>query len=287
MLAIIVGGSWYAVSTLNFGEGINNFVNSAFTFALVLVGAWMITRLFDALFKEYIEPLAEKSETDFDDQILPVIKKGVKVAIWVLAIILGLDNAGYDVGAVLAGLGIGGLALALAAQDAVANLFGGITIFADKPFKLKDRIKVNGYDGFVQEIGLRSTRIKTLAGTEVIIPNKIFANNEIENIQREPAKKITVNLGLTYDTKPKEMEKALKILEKIHDKNLDLLTKDKYIAFMGFGDFSLNITFIYYMKRSAGYFEPQNKINLEILEEFNKAGLNFAFPTQTIELLKK
>ena len=91
-----------------------------------------------------------------------------------MAIILGLNNAGYDVGAIVAGLGIGGLALALAAQDSVKNLFGGFTIFVDKPFKVKDRIKISGFDGAVEEIGIRSTRIRTLDGRMVTIPNSKF-----------------------------------------------------------------------------------------------------------------
>ena len=104
----------------------------------------------------YILPLTERSKTDFDNQIYPIVKKSVIYIIWAIGIIVGLNNAGYNVGAILASLGIGGLAMAMAAKDTVSNFFGGITIFTDKPFKVVDRIKIAGLDGTVTELGLRS-----------------------------------------------------------------------------------------------------------------------------------
>jgi len=174
----------------------------------------------------------------------------------------------------------------MAAKDTVANIFGGIMIFLDKPFKIRDRINIEGIDGTVQEIGLRSTRIKTLAGTLVTIPNSKFTENPVENITREPARKIVLNLGLTYDTNEKEIEKGLEILKSIakkHERNI----KDNYlVSFNSFSDISLGILFIYYIKKSSNILDTQTAINLDILKEFNKAKLSMAFPTQTIELKK-
>lgn len=287
MLAIILGGMWYATTKLVLSDGGISFFDKIFWGLIILNVAWFISRFFEAIVTEYITPLVQKSEGDFDDQILPIARKGIKFVIWTLAIIIALDNAGYNIGAILAGLGIGGLALALAAKDLIANIFGGVMIFFDKPFKIKDRIKIDSFDGFVTEIGLRSTRIKTLAGTEVTIPNNAFTESPVENITREPTRKITLNLGLTYDTSEKEIEKAISILEKIAKKHSDLITEEVLISFNSFGDFSLGIMFIYFIKKKSDILKTQTAINLDILKEFNKEKLSFAFPTQTIELLKK
>ena len=199
---------------------------------------------------------------------------------------MAIDNAGYKIGPLLAGLGIGGIALAMAAKDTIANIFGGFTIFTDKPFMVKDRIKIDGFDGFVEEIGLRSTRVRTLDGTQVTIPNSHFSDSAVENITREPTRKVVLNLGLTYDTTPANMEKARKLLKQIATKNNGV--NDKFlISFNAFGDFSLGILFIYYIKKSADILETQNDMNNEILTKFNESGLSFAFPTQSIEMLNK
>lgn len=165
--AIGLFGVWMSVDILAFPLGLKTFFYVVFYIATVANIAWTSTRLIDAIIDEYIVPLTEKSESDLDDQILPIVRKILKVTIWALAIIIGLSNAGYDVGALIAGLGIGGLAFALAAQDTVKNLFGGITIFTDKPFKIKDRVIASGHDGVIEEIGLRSTRLRTMEGRRV------------------------------------------------------------------------------------------------------------------------
>jgi MscS family membrane protein len=286
MLAIILGGFWFAFNSLNFPEGVMSFFNHAINFAIFMNIAWAISRFVDAIFTEYLIPLAEKTESDFDDQILPIVMKGSNFIIWTLAIVIGLDNAGYNVGALLAGLGIGGLALAMAAKDTVANVFGGLMVFLDKPFKLKERIKISGFDGTVTEIGLRSTKIKTLAGTEVSIPNSTFTGSAIENISREPSRKVALNLGLVYDTSETDVEKAMDILRDIAAENLELIEESTPLGFNSFGDFSLGILFIYYIKKDSDILGTQTKINLEILKRFNKAKLGFAFPTQTIEIKK-
>ncbi len=285
MFAIVLAGMWYALSTLVISEGAQAIVTKGFHFAITLNIAWLIARLFNAIFEEYVKPFADKTESDFDDQILPLVRKGIITTIWILGIIVALDNAGYKVGPLLAGLGIGGIALAMAAKDTIANIFGGFTIFTDKPFKIRDRIKIDSYDGTVEEIGLRSTRLRTLTGTQVTIPNAMFAENPVENITREPTRKITLNLGLTYNTTPEKMEKAQKILREIATKS-KLVDDNFKISFTTFGDFSLGILFMYYIKKDSDILEAQNTINLEILRQFNKEKLSFAFPTQTIEIHK-
>lgn len=281
VFAIITTGIWFALSMLVLPDMAASAVSHSYSMILAVLIGWMSVRLFDAIYQEYLIPWAEKTDNDLDDQLLPILRKGIKMIIWVLAIIIGLNNAGYNVGALIAGLGIGGLALAMAAKDTVSNVFGGFTIFTDQPFRLKDRIIVSGYDGTVEEIGIRSTRLKTLAGRIVTIPNAKFSDAPVENISVEPSRKIILVLGLTYDTNPDQMQKAMDILQTINDANNN--TEEKtVVAFSGFGDFSLNIKLTYYIKKGCDVAGTQSDINMAILRQFNENGLEFAFPTQTL-----
>ena len=262
-------------------QEIEDILENVAYFLLVIDLTAILSRVVDALISEVIMPITEKSESSFDNQLIPVIQKGVRSIIWALGVIIGLDNIGFDITAMIAGLGIGGLALALAAQDSVKNIFAGIMIFLDKPFKIKDRIQVDGFDGTVEEVGLRSTRLRTLEGRIVTIPNSRFTDNSVTNVTSQPALKVKLNLGLTYDTNEDDMQKAIDILEDIV-KNQDAITDDYAAGFNGFGDFSLNIIFIYYVRPESHGLNTQTLVNKEILKRFNKEGLEFAFPTQTI-----
>jgi MscS family membrane protein len=281
VVAIILFGVWYGVNTLILSDAVITWIGHVYIFLIIMNIAWLITRLFDAVFQEYILPFAEKTKTDFDDQLLPLLRRGFKSIVWILAIIVALNNAGYNVGALLAGLGIGGIALAMAAKDTIANIFGGITIFTDKPFKIKDRIKIAGFDGFVTEIGVRSTRIQTLEGTVVTIPNMRFSESAIENITLEPSRRVLLNLGLTYDTPVEKVEEAMKVLEEIGKNNTNLEEKI-LISFNKFESSSLNILFIYYIKKESNILQTQTEVSMAILKEFNARKIEFAFPTQTI-----
>jgi MscS family membrane protein len=278
---VIVMGIWMALRSLDLPDVLDRIIANAYQVIIALLAGWLLSRLFDALYQQYLKPLADKSENDLDDQLMPIVSKGVKMIIWAMSIIIGLNNAGYDVAALIAGLGIGGLALAMAAKDTVSNIFGGVTIFTDQPFKIGDRIKIAGYDGTVVEIGVRSTRLKTLEGRIVTMPNAKFADAPVENISWEPSRKIITKLGLTYDTQPQQMQDAMDTLQQINQQN-SATEDDAIIFFSEFGDFSMNITFIYYIRKGENIAATQSDINLQILTKFNQKGLEFAFPTQTL-----
>ena len=281
VLAIVLTGLTIAFNRLNFPDALHDWGNKVLHITYTLNITWLIARVVDALIVEYVVPLTEKTENDLDDQLMPILRKGLRAIIWSLGIILALNNAGYDVGALLAGLGIGGLALAMAAKDTVSNFFGGIMIFTDKPFKIGDRIKIGGFDGTIVEIGLRSTRLKTLDGRIVTIPNSKFPEGMVENVSSEPWRKVTLKLGLVYDTTPGQIEQAMAILKEIAAANPNL-EENVIIGFNEFGDFALGITFIYYIKKGSDIMQTQTDINLAILKRFNAEGLEMAFPTQTI-----
>ena len=281
VLIVTIIGVWFAIGRLSFPEKIMEWINNLYMVMIVLTITWLLARLIDAIIKEYVVPITKKTKGDFDDQIIPIIRKAIRAAIWIMGIIIALNNAGYNVGALLAGLGIGGIALAMAAKDTVANFFGGITIFTDKPFTINDRVKINGFDGTITEIGIRSTRLKTLENRIVTIPNSKFTDGMVENVSSEPHRKVVLKLGLVYETTASKIQNGMKALQTIVDKNEDL-EENTVISFNEFGDFSLGILFIYYIKKGADIMGVQTAVNLEVKKRFEEFDIEMAFPTQTV-----
>jgi MscS family membrane protein len=209
------------------------------------------------------------------------------VVIIVAAIYLIQTISGKPVSALLAGLGIGALAIALAAQDTLKNLFGSIMIMVDKPFTIGQRIQVDSVDGVVETVGFRSTRVRTLAGHQVTVPNEKMANSSVENIARRPHIRRMSNLGITYDTPPDKVEKAIQLIKEILE-NHEGMHPDfpPRVFFEEFNDFSLNIKMIYWYHPGDYYTFAafSERINLQIMRAFEKEGIEFAFPTSTTYL---
>lgn len=281
VLIVTIIGVWFAVGRLTFTAEIDGWVGKGYWFMITIAVAWLLARLVDAVIKEYVVPMTQKTDNDLDDQVVPIIRKALRATIWILGVIVALNNAGYNVGALLAGLGIGGLALAMAAKDTVANIFGGITIFTDKPFKINDRVKINGFDGTITEIGIRSTRLKTLENRIVTIPNSKFTDGMVENVTSEPNRKVVLKLGLTYETSAEKVQAGMKALQAIVNEN-DSLEENAVISFTEFGDFSLGILFIYYIKKEADIMNTQTEVNMEVKQRFEELAIDMAFPTQTV-----
>lgn len=281
VLAVNLIGIWYSVHYLELSKDLTVWIGRAYYLLIIFDIAWCLTRVFDALVEEYLVPAAQKTEGHLDDQLLPLVKKGIKVVIWCVALVVGLNNAGYDVGAIIAGLGVGGLAFALAAQDSIANLFGGVTVILDKPFKINDRIVIDGLDGFVREIGLRSTRLETLQGRIITIPNKSFSGKNIENITSEPSRKITTKLGLTYQTPVEKIERAMELAKNIvlDSQNTD---NNPTVCLEKLNDYSLDITLVYFILKDKDIPTAQSEVNLAILKAFAAEKIEIAYPTRTV-----
>lgn len=282
VMAIIIFGSWYGVGLLTTTEEVKQFLDNTFILATAINITWFVSRLVNSILEEYLTPYVQKSDNTLDDALLPVLRRGLRILIWSIGIIMGLNNAGFDVAALIAGLGIGGLAIALASQDTVKNVIGGLMIILDKPFKIGDRIMIDSFDGTVEDIGVRSTRIRTMDGRQVIIPNMVFSDKPITNITREPARRIMVTLGLVYQTTPEQMETARQTLKAIAGSHELIEHENTRVFFGNFGPHSLDITLVYFIIAGNDYFEVQNTINTSILKEFNALGLQFAYPTQTV-----
>jgi len=277
--AVVLVAIWYTLNyQLSFSEDAHNFFHNIFYGLIIFNIAWMINRLFGALINQYVVPIVEKTEGDLDDVLLPIVRKGISFIIWSLAIIIGLNNAGYDVGALLAGLGVGGLAFALAAQDTVANLFGGFTILTDKPFSVGDKVTLSGNTGIVKEIGLRTTRIKTVSGEVVSIPNSKIANNAATNKAGVKAFKAgnTIRLSYNMDKAKAKIDLAMSILREIAGNHTEAIGDFYILAFTGFSENSLNIEFSYFVQSGADFWGTQTAINLSILEQFAENKIEFA-----------
>ncbi|MBW1722661.1 MAG: mechanosensitive ion channel family protein [Deltaproteobacteria bacterium] len=236
----------------------------------------------------WLTNISAKTESRLDDMIVPIVRKSLRFTIVILVLVqIAQLLSDKPITSIIAGLGIGGLAVALAAQDTIKNIFGSIILFADKPFQLGDRIVVDGHDGPVEEVGLRSTRIRTLDGHLVTVPNGELANKTIRNIGKRPYIRRIANITITYDTPPEKVDRALEILREILD-NHEGMHPD-YPPRVYFSDFnaeSLNLMVIYWYHPPNywDYMAFSERFNREVLRRFNEEGIEFAFPTQTLYL---
>ncbi|MCB1159365.1 MAG: mechanosensitive ion channel family protein [Leptospiraceae bacterium] len=283
VFAITIIGLWWAAETLTLSQEVKGWIGKVYHILIAINIAWLVERLIDSLFEEYLIPLTEKTETDLDDIIVPVVRKGVKVIIWSIGIIVGLNNAGYNVGAILAGLGIGGLALAMAAKDTISNIFGGVTILVDQPFKSGDKIEIKNHEGKVKEIGLRSTRLENMAGRLITIPNSYFAENPVENKSAEPSRKISFVLRLKYDTPSEKVEEAMTILKEICTEHASI-GEPVLTSFVNFGESALEILLIYFILKEGDILQTQTDVNMQILKRYEAAKIQFAYPTRTVHI---
>ena len=253
---------------------------------LTIALAWVAIRLADLVFDWWAENLQEKGEKSAVVLVQPVrkIAKGVVV---LFAALLWLDNIGFNVSTLLAGLGVGGIAVALAAQDTLKNFFGSVMILLDKPFSVGQRVTVKGHDGVVEDIGLRSTKIRLLTGHQATVPNDQMANIDIENIGRRPHIRRLTNITITYDTPPEKIEKAVNIIETTLDNHEGMETDfPPRVYFNEFNPYSLNILVLYWYHPPDywSFLAFSQRVNLQIMREFEKEGIQFAFPTSTTYL---
>jgi MscS family membrane protein len=278
-------GLRYGLNALVFSEGLQGIITDTFSVLFTVAVTFFIYSLVDVVDYAIIH-ITAKTETKMDDMMAPMVRKSLRVVIVVLALVqIATILSDKPVTSILAGLGVGGLAVALAAQETIKNFFGSLVIFADKPFELGERIKVGGFDGNIEEVGFRSTRIRTLDGHLVTVPNGELANMMIQNVAKRPFIKRVMNVTVTYDTSPEKVQEAIDILKELLDNhegmNPDLPPR---VFFSDFNDCSLNIIAIYWYHPPEywKYMEHANGLNMELLKRYNDAGIEFAFPTQTL-----
>ena len=250
--------------------------------------AWGLYRLVTVI-NHLLTKLAEKTDNNIDDLIVEIIRKSLKVTIVIFSVMfIGQNILGLNITTLLAGAGVFGLAVAFAARDTISNFFGTVMIIIDKPFTVGDRINSSGIDGIVEHVGFRSTRLRTLEGHLVTVPNRSLADNTITNISARPYIKHIFDLTLIYDTSPEQLERAIEILHQLLDGQecMDMEERAPLISFNSFNDWALNIKVIiwFFPADYTKFMLWLSETNLEILKRFNAEGLEFAFPTNTTYL---
>ncbi len=248
---------------------------------------WFLLNLV-RLLDERLRRFATITESTIDDMLVPLVGKTLRLFIGAIGVIVILRNlTGVEIGPLLASLGIGGLAVALAAKDTIGNFFGTLTILFDKPFQVGERIVIESQDGVVESVGFRSTRLRTLSGNLVTIPNEKVVNSVLENIGRRPNIRWLTDIGLPYDTPPEKVEQAVSILRELLE-NHEGMHPDwpPRVYFNGFKDWSLNITVVlwYHPPDWWAYQAWLQETCLQIMHRFAAEGIEFAFPSQTVYL---
>lgn len=257
------------------------------TLAALAVG-WAAYRLVEVL-EAIIRPWTEGAATLLGLQLVPLIRKAVRVFIVIiLALFIAQNIFQWEIGPLLAGMGLGGLALALAAQDALKNFFGSVAILADQPFKLGERIQFENYDGTVEEVGLRSTRIRLLEGPVVAVPNSKLADVAITNIAKRPFIRRTLNVTITYSTPPDKVQRGVQILREMLEARKAAFPPDlpPRVYFNEFNADSLNLIVYYWFAPPEWwqFLAFNHDFNMELLRRFNEERIEFAFPTRTLYL---
>lgn len=267
---------------------LNEFGDKAMHAATVVVICFYALRLITILIRVSIESYVKRQENGEEKvKQLKGILLVVNLCVWFLGIVFLFDNLGYDVTTIIAGLGIGGIAIALAAQNILGDLFNYFVIFFDRPFEIGDFIVVDDKKGNVEYIGIKSTRLKSLSGEQIVISNTDLTNSRLHNFKRMEQRRILFNLGVTYQTTPQQL-RIIPDLIKTTIEAQEGVTFDR-AHFASYGDSSLNFEVVYFVM-SGDYnvfMDINQQINLSIFEVFAEKGIEFAYPTQTLFLNKE
>ena len=254
---------------------------------LKVATVYFVARLITASLQFAFEQMVNKNKTEELSSVdkrkeLRGIMIIVKVIIWLLALVFLLDNLGYDVTAVITGLGIGGIAIALAAQTILGDLFSYFVIFFDRPFEIGDFITVDDKSGNIEYVGIKTTRIKSITGEQLIVSNTNLTNSRVHNFKKMERRRIVFTIGVTYQTPKDKLEKIPGIIKGIIETTENAEFDRSH--FFGFGNFSLDFESVYFIKSNdyKVYMEARQQINLQIFEAFEKEGIEFAYPTQTL-----
>jgi len=278
----------YVLPGLGFTVRFNQVVLSVARLLLAFYGILALYRFTD-LVTGWLTERASSTETKLDDQFVPLIDRALKNFILCVGGVFILQNLNYDVDSLIATLGVGSLAVALAAQNTIANLFGSATIFAGRPFQIGDWVKAVGVEGVVESVGFRSTQIRTFYNSLITIPNSKVADSAIDNLGARQYRRYSATLGLTYDTSAEQIQAFVEGVRAIFQAN-SAVRQDYYeVHFKGFGDFALEIMVYCFFEVSSWTDElkARHQVLIEIKRLGAELGVEFAFPTQTLHLSRE
>ena len=260
---------------------VDTFASLASAFAATLLGFRLVDVACD-----YWAVIAARTDSTLDNQLVPLARTVSKIFVAVIGAIFVLQNLGINITSLIAGLGIGGVAVALAAQDTIKNLLGGATILADKPFQVGDWVVIGDFEGTVEQVGFRSTRIRTFADSLITMPNARITDTEVNNMGRRSWRRYSTTLGLAYYTDPDRVQAFAEGVRAIVRANPKMRHDYYIVEFITFADSSLNIM-VYTFIEAADWNEEmrvRHIFNLDILRLAERLEVDFAFPTQTLHV---
>ena len=274
-LLVFLPGLVIGSQRLQLNETVRLWVDRTLYSFLIIIITWALSRVVNAMISRFIPhsrktPLA-KSEIVFQ----PLLRKFSETILWLIAIALILKTLGYNVTALMAGLGLGGAALALASKDTLSNFFGSITVFLDRPFRLNDRIKISGYEGIITQMGIRTSRLRTQENRTVSIPNSLFSAQPIENISAQPNIKVIQTIGFSSNNGSEKIQRGLEIIREIAAA-LPGLEGKPFAGLISLGSPNCQANFIYFVSKRADYNETVNRVNMEILRRLEEAEIRLA-----------
>ncbi len=275
---IIIFGS---LNRLVLSSTIDKILNIIFIFIIVVYITLLIQDIIIYTMKKYWE---KKQSNQAQETVFTVSVFIIKLTTWLIALLFILDNLNIEIRGLITGLGVGGIAIAFAAQTILADIFSYFTIFLDRPFDIGDFIIVGDYLGTVEHIGIKTTRIRSLSGEQLVFSNNDLTNSRINNYKRMQRRRINFKFGVIYGTALEKLEKIPSYIEEIIN-SVEKTTFDR-AHFASYGDYSLIYQVVYYVEDSdyKVYMDIQEKINLKLKEKFNEEGIEFAFPTQSVHV---
>ena len=285
-LFIIIGLS-LAFKILKLPEASDEFISRIIRSLFAVAVIWTAYRA-SFIVSQFMKHLTSKTESDLDDQLVLFAGKFIRVGVIAIGVMMIVREWGYDVAGLVAGLGLGGLAFALAARDTVANLFGSVTILMDRPFGIGDWIETPHVEGTVEDIRLRSTHVRTFAHALVTIPNSVLANDAITNWSRMGKRRITFKLGVTYDSKSAEIKETVQKIKEMLGNHPDIHEQTIFVYFTDFGDSALEL-FLYFFTKTTNwqeYLSVRQDVNLKIMEILESLGMSVAFPSHSLYIEK-
>jgi MscS family membrane protein len=275
------------VAPLGLDLEVLEFISLLIQALLIVAVTWLLFRATDVLASRVEERLVARGQSTATAAVPPG-RKAVKAILFLFAFVAILDSFGFSVAALIAGLGVGGIAVALAAQKTVENLFGGITLYSDQPVRVGDFCRFGDQVGTVEEIGMRSTRVRTLDRTLVAIPNAEFSNLKLENFAKRDRMRLFAMIGVRYETTPEQLRYILVEVRRLLYAHERVTPDPARIRFVGFGAYSLDLEIFAYVNTSdwSEFLGIREDIYLRIMEIIEASGTGFAFPSQTLYLGK-
>jgi small-conductance mechanosensitive channel len=278
----VVLGLYFCLKLLE----VPGYVNDSIVFLVMIATVYYVVRSLEKLV-DYGTGKAIERKGKSDASIIILSRRILKVVLWVVALLIVLANMGIEVTALITGLGIGGVAIAFALQRILEDIFASFSIYFDKPFEVGDYIVIGDDSGTVKRIGIKSTRLQTLQGEELVVSNRELTDARVHNFKKMKDRRVSFKFGVGYDTPSNKLKKIPETVKKVVE-NTKMAHLDR-VHFQKMSEFSLDYEVVYYVdsKEYSDYVETQEQINLGLLEEFRKQGIEIPYPTQTLFVNKK